>query len=522
VTLQSTLTEVRRTLTLAFPIIVGHLSQMLMGITDSVMIGRIGAVELAASAFANVLFTVSFITGIGILMSVSVLVARAHGAKQSRDCAEYLRHGIWLGVGLALAGMAMMFGAALRLDHFGQPAEVVAAVEPYLQLIAFSLVPTLLFQVFRQFSEAVGHPWGPMAILLGGVALNVVLNWVLIYGNLGAPALGLAGAGWATLIARITAATVLWLWLRQRSEVRAEWPARNANPRWFAPISRSHLRAMFGIGIPAAGQLLFEAGAFAAAALMMGWIGTIALAAHQIALNCAACVFMVPLGLSIATSVRIGRAVGENNAAALRPIGFGSLATGVCFAVVFTVIFALAGKFIVAGFTHDTAVVADRIFSRRARHRSAGRVVWSCCRTGLRRRAARTTVLRENGVRRFVVYSIANRFRRSCVSSLVRPSIRTRFSREEPPVASVTADLGRRRVVARKRQSSVLALPSTGGALSRTFSTSPIQPTTSLRAALGTALMVSRQEFMRYELPHAEPRRRKENNPSPMRLCVSG
>lgn len=357
-TLQSTLTEVRRTLTLAFPIIVGHLSQMLMGITDSVMIGRIGAVELAASAFANVLFTVSFITGIGILMSVSVLVARAHGAKQSRDCAEYLRHGIWLGVGLALAGMAMMFGAALRLDHFGQPAEVVAAVEPYLQLIAFSLVPTLLFQVFRQFSEAVGHPWGPMAILLGGVALNVVLNWVLIYGNLGAPALGLAGAGWATLIARITAATVLWLWLRQRSEVRAEWPARNANPRWFAPISRSHLRAMFGIGIPAAGQLLFEAGAFAAAALMMGWIGTIALAAHQIALNCAACVFMVPLGLSIATSVRIGRAVGENNAAALRPIGFGSLATGVCFAVVFTVIFALAGKFIVAGFTHDTAVVA--------------------------------------------------------------------------------------------------------------------------------------------------------------------
>lgn len=357
-TLQSTLTEVRRTLTLAFPIIVGHLSQMLMGITDSVMIGRIGAVELAASAFANVLFTVSFITGIGILMSVSVLVARAHGAKQSRDCAEYLRHGIWLGVGLALAGMAMMFGAALRLDHFGQPAEVVAAVEPYLQLIAFSLVPTLLFQVFRQFSEAVGHPWGPMAILLGGVALNVVLNWVLIYGNLGAPALGLAGAGWATLIARITAATVLWLWLRQRSEVRAEWPARNANPRWFAPISRSHLRAMFGIGIPAAGQLLFEAGAFAAAALMMGWIGTIALAAHQIALNCAACVFMVPLGLSIATSVRIGRAVGENNAAALRPIGFGSLATGVCFAVVFSVIFALAGKFIVAGFTHDTAVVA--------------------------------------------------------------------------------------------------------------------------------------------------------------------
>ncbi|MCC6415531.1 MAG: MATE family efflux transporter [Opitutaceae bacterium] len=330
---------------------------MLMGVTDTVMIGRIGAVELAASAFANVLFTVAFIAGIGILMSVSVLVARAHGARQSRDCAEYLRHGVWLAVGLALAGMVLMFLAALRLDHFGQPAEVVAAAEPYLQLIACSLVPTLLFQVFRQFSESVGHPWGPMVILLGAVALNVVLNWVLIYGHLGAPALGLAGAGWATLIARIVAAVVLWLWLRRRSEVKAEWPAHNDNARWFAPISRSHLRAMFGIGIPAAGQLLFEAGAFAAAALMMGWIGTIALAAHQIALNCAACVFMVPLGLSIATSVRIGRAVGEKNTAALRPIGFGSLATGVCFAVLFILFFSLAGKHVVAGFTHEVAVV---------------------------------------------------------------------------------------------------------------------------------------------------------------------
>lgn len=350
--------EIRRTLALAFPIIIGHLSQMLMGITDSVMIGRIGAVPLAASAFANVLFTVAFITGIGILTSVSVLVARAHGARQSRDCAEYLRHGIWLGLGLALVGMALMLAATLRLEHFGQPVEVVAAVEPYLQLIALSLVPTMLFQVLRQFSEAVGHPWGPMVILLSAVALNAVLNWVLIYGHWGAPALGLAGAGWATLIARMVAALVLWLWLRHRSEVKAEWPAHKDNARWFAPVSRSHLRAMFGIGIPAAGQLLFEAGAFASAALMMGWIGTIALAAHQIALNCAALVFMVPLGMSIATSVRIGRAVGEKNFAALRPIGFGSMATGLCFAVGSTIIFALAGKFIVAGFTPDTAVVA--------------------------------------------------------------------------------------------------------------------------------------------------------------------
>ncbi|MFZ9681809.1 MAG: MATE family efflux transporter [Cephaloticoccus sp.] len=355
---RQTLSEVRRTLVLAFPIIVGHLSQMLMGITDSVMIGRLGAVPLAASAFAGVLFTVSFITGIGILMSVSVLVARAHGAKEPRECAEYLRHGIWLGLGLAGFGAGLMLVATLRLDLFGQPAEVVAAVEPYLQLIAVSLLPTLLFQVLRQFSEAVGHPWEPMSILLGGVALNVVLNWILIYGRLGFPALGLAGAGWATLIARCVSAVGLWFWLRRRPEVSAERPGRHGNPRWFAPISRTHLRAMLGIGVPAAGQLLFEAGAFAMAALMMGWIGTVALAAHQIALSCAACVFMVPLGLSIATSVRIGRTVGAGDLAALRPIGFGSLATAVVFALGFTLIFAVAGEWIVRGFTHETEVAA--------------------------------------------------------------------------------------------------------------------------------------------------------------------
>lgn len=352
----STFTEVRRTLALACPIIVGQLSQMLMGITDSVMIGHLGKVPLAASAFANCLFTVAFISGIGVLMSVSVLVARAHGAGHPRACAEYLRHGMLLGGLMAAAGALLIFAATFCLDGFGQPAEVVRAVEPYVEIIGISLVPTLVFQVLRQFSEAVGHPWGPMAILLGSVLLNVLLNWVLIYGHWGAPALGLAGAGWATLAARLVAVAGLWIWLRRRREVRAEWPARQANPRWLAPVDGARLREMLGIGVPAAGQLLFEAGAFASAALMMGWIGTVALAAHQIALSCAACTFMVPLGLSIATSVRIGRAVGEGRTAALRRIGFGSLATGAAFAACSTLVFALAGPWIVSGFTSEPEV----------------------------------------------------------------------------------------------------------------------------------------------------------------------
>ncbi len=351
------LTELRPTLTLAFPIIVGQVSQMLIGITDTVMIGRVGKVPLAAAAFAHGLFMLVFIIGIGVLMSVSVLVARSHGAGQPRECAEYTRHGMGLALLLGLAGALVMMVMGPQLHYFGQPPEVVIAVRPYFEIIGWSLVPVMVFQVLRQFSEAVGHPWAPMGILLGGVLLNVFLNWVLIYGNLGAPVLGLEGAGWATLISRAVAAVVLWWWLARRPEVRAEWPEAGTNPPWLSRWEWPRVREMLDIGLPAAGQLLFEAGAFAAAALMMGWLGTVPLAAHQIALSCAGFTFMFPLGISIAVAVRIGRAVGERRYEALRPIGFGALGTGTLLMLSFALVFALTGRWLAQGFTPEADVV---------------------------------------------------------------------------------------------------------------------------------------------------------------------
>jgi MATE family multidrug resistance protein len=350
--------ELRPTLALAFPIIVGQVSQMLMGITDTVMIGRVGKVPLAAAAFAHGLFMLVFIIGVGVLMSVSVLVARAHGAGRSRECAEYLRHGMGLALLLGLAGATAMAALGPYLHRFGQPPEVVAAVRPYFELIGWSLLPALVFQVQRQFSEAVGHPWAPMGILLGGVLLNAILAWMLIYGHWGVPALGLEGAGWATLLARTLSAAVLWWWLARRPEVRAEWPRAGANPAWLARLERVRLKEMLGIGLPAAGQLLFEVGAFAAAALMMGWIGTVPLAAHQIALSCAGFTFMFPLGISIAVAVRISRAVGEGRREALRPIGFGALGAGALMMLGFALLFALMGRWLAAGFTPEADVVS--------------------------------------------------------------------------------------------------------------------------------------------------------------------
>jgi MATE family multidrug resistance protein len=220
-----------------------------------------------------------------------------------------------------------------------------------------------LFQVLRQYAESLGRPWLPMALMLAGVGLNVLLNWVLIYGHLGAPALGLTGSGWATLIARGLGAVVLWIWLdvaarkraiaAGRTLAEAGWPAR-----WRAALDGARLREMAHLGVPAGGQLLFEVGAFSAAAVMMGWLGATALAAHQIALSCASMTFMFPLGIGMAASMRLSKALGEGRRGALRPIGFGALGLSGLIMGTFAVVFAVGGRAIAAQFVHDPTVVA--------------------------------------------------------------------------------------------------------------------------------------------------------------------
>ncbi|MGH8017832.1 MAG: MATE family efflux transporter [Opitutaceae bacterium] len=346
------LAEARRTLVLAGPIIIGQVGQILMGVTDSVMIGRVGKVPLAASAFANSVFGFAFISGLGLLVPVAVLVSRAHGANDNRDCGEWLRHGVWLAVIVSAVETAALLLVGLELHRFGQPPEVLAQVHPYYELIAISLLPVFLFQVFRQYSESLGHPAGPMAVTLVSVALNVFLNWILIYGNLGAPALGLAGAGWATLASRIFAVAVVIAWLKTRAAFRASWPAL-----WIGGVSRRRFKDMLALGIPAAASLMFEGGAFSAAAVLMGWLGATELAAHQIALSCAAFTFMFPLGISMAAGMRIGRAIGQGRFEDTQPIGFSALTMSACLMGAFALVFFVAGPGIAGWFVSESEVV---------------------------------------------------------------------------------------------------------------------------------------------------------------------
>jgi MATE family multidrug resistance protein len=318
--------ETGKTLVLAVPMMAGQVGQMLMGLVDSIMVGHLGVTPLAASAFANGLLSVPLLFGIGLTGAVSVLSAQAHGAGRPRDAAEVLRHGLIVALlgGLAMAGLTELWVFLGGLNRVGQPPEVVAGARSFFLIMNASVVSVLFWQVLKQFCEALSRPWMPLVITVGAVALNVRLNWVLIYGRFGVPALGLFGAGLGTFIARAAMVVGLAVFVLRVTSLRAALPRGWAE--WIAPLSFERFRALLALGFPVALQLVLEVGAFGVATLMMGWLGERALAAHQIAINCAATTFMFPLGLGMAVSIRIGQAVGAKaDRRVVRTIGFGGV-----------------------------------------------------------------------------------------------------------------------------------------------------------------------------------------------------
>ncbi len=314
------LRESRLTFALALPIMGGQVSQMLMGILDSAMVGRVGVTSLAASAFANNILSIPVVFGMGLLTCISVRAAQSHGANDKSESGEVLRHGLALAGGVGAILTLVIWVLSHFLGHFGQNAKVVELARPFTLLIGVSLVPVLLSLGLKQWCEALGNPWPPTLLLLAAVPLNAVLNWVLIYGNLGFAAQGLNGAGWATLIARVVSLLAIAIYVARSPKTRPFLP-----PGWTGKLETAQLVSLLRIGIPASLQIIVEVGAFAAGAILVGWLGASALAAHQIALSCASTTFMLPLGLSIATTIRIGQALGQGDFARVKAIGNASL-----------------------------------------------------------------------------------------------------------------------------------------------------------------------------------------------------
>lgn len=343
-------TQLKRTFLLAFPISSGHVSQMVLSLADTVMIGRVGVVPLAGAAFANTMHHFALITGIGLMSSVSVLVAHAHGAGRGGEAGDMLRRGLVMAFSGGVLLFLVQWALFPALSLLGQPAEVLVEGKPYLWLLSISMPIALMGVALKNYAEALNRPWPAFWCGLMAVGLNVFLNWVLIYGNLGAPALGLFGAGLATAASRLVHLVMLFIWLSRDRLLAAAWPRQ-----WRAPVPLKGLYSMVRLGFPVGLQLLMEVGAFGTVTLLMGLIGVVEMAAHQIAITCAATTFMVPLGVSMAVAIRVGHAIGSGNASESRLIGFSAVGASIGFSVLFAACFILFDTALARLFTTDEA-----------------------------------------------------------------------------------------------------------------------------------------------------------------------
>ena len=289
-------------LTLATPVVMAELGWVTMGIVDTVMVGRLGPEAIGAAGLAGNLFFTIAVFAMGLLLGLDPLVAHAFGAKRIDECHRWLVAGVWLGllVSIPLVGLVLLVNAALGM--WGLPPEVLRLTQPYISTLAWSLPPLLLYASFRRYLQAMNIVKPVMFALVTANLLNVFGNWILIFGHLGVPAMGVPGSAISTLVARIVMAGYLFVTIvlheAHMTPRLRETPMR---------LDLSRVRRLFRLGLPAAGQAVLEVGVFAAATALAGRVSAIALAAHQIALNMAAFTFMVPLGIASAAAVRVVR-----------------------------------------------------------------------------------------------------------------------------------------------------------------------------------------------------------------------
>jgi MATE family multidrug resistance protein len=326
--------EISHTVKLAYPVLIGQLGHMMMGVVDSMMVGQIGATPLAASSVAHGLFMLVLIFGIGVSMAISPLVAMSMGSGNLEKCGLVFRHGLLLNMSLSIILGITAFFASDLFYYLNQPPDVTEQAILYLRVLAFSIIPVMLFQTYRQFSEGLSIMNPPMVVTLAANAVNIFANWVLIFGNLGAPALGLVGAGWATFITRSMMGLSLTIYM-----IRSKRYRKFDLNFYFARLEKYIIWQIIKIGIPSGIQYFFEVGAFAGAAVIIGWLGTKDLAAHQIAMNLASISFTFALSISAAAAIRVGHAVGRSDLSAVRSAGYSaillSLAVMGCFGILF-------------------------------------------------------------------------------------------------------------------------------------------------------------------------------------------
>jgi len=296
---------------------IGHLGHVLVGLADNIMVGRLGAAPLAAVSLGNSFVFIAFSLGIGFSLAITPLIAEADGESDIDKGKKLFQHGLILCAILGLTMFFLLIIAGPIMRHMDQPVEVVELAMPYLSIVAFSMVPLMIFQGYKQFTDGMSSTkYGMNATVLANI-VNVVLNFMLIYGFWIFPRLELVGAAYGTLISRVVM-MVFMIWILN---------TRNKFKPFFVWLKINEIRKdifakIISLGFPTAMQMLFEVGVFTAAIWLAGTMGTIDQAANQIALNLSSMTFMIAVGLGVTATIRVGNQKGLKNFTELRRISF--------------------------------------------------------------------------------------------------------------------------------------------------------------------------------------------------------
>lgn len=312
--------ELRPMLGLAVPVVLAEMGWFAMSIVDTVMVGPLGPSAIAAVGTGGILFMTLMVFGFGTLLSLDTFVSQSYGAGRIDECHRWLFAGLQLAAVLTVVLMLVALLGVWNLAAFGFHPDLLPELQAYTEWLVWSAPPLFAYVVCRRYLQAMNMVRPIMIALVAANLMNAFVNWVLIYGNLGAPALGVVGAAWATVASRLVLAVSLFLVIvyqeRQRPsglhDVPFQWDGRRV---W----------QLFRLGWPAAMQITMEVGVFAAASALAGRIAPLAAAANQVVLNIAGFIFMIPFGLSSAAAVRVGQAIGRRDAAGMRRAGWTAL-----------------------------------------------------------------------------------------------------------------------------------------------------------------------------------------------------
>lgn len=326
--------EFRYNWKLSAPVIMGMLGHTFVGLVDNIMVGQLGSAELAAVSLGNSFFFVAMSLGIGFSTAITPLVAEADSENNFKKGKSAFKHGLFLCIVLSLLLYGMILLAKPLMYLMEQPEEVVPLTMPYLDIIAISLIPLIIFQGFKQFSDGLSLTKHAMYATIIGNLINVGFNYVLIFGKFGFPKMGIVGAGVGTLVSRLAMILIIWVLLKNDKKAMAFV----THIKLFV-LESTMLKKIINLGLPSAMQMFFEVAIFTSAIWLSGLLGKNAQAANQIALNLSSMTFMIAMGLSVTAMIRVGNQKGLKNYVELQRIAKSIFLMGIMFASVFALLF---------------------------------------------------------------------------------------------------------------------------------------------------------------------------------------